>query len=128
MKTLICGSRTINNYSLVKQVINDSGFYITEVVSGGAKGVDSLAEQWAKEHNINVKHFLPNWGKYGKSAGVIRNQQMVDYANVIIAIWDGKSKGTKWTIDYALKQGRLKSYKEIENIKVYYIEKQLKRD
>lgn len=123
MKVLICGSRTINDYNVVKKAIQDSGFYITEVVSGGAKGVDRLGEMWAREHNVRVKQFLPEWNKYGKQAGILRNKEMVDYADAVIAIWDGESKGTKWTIDYACKHGFAISIFEINDVVVFYINK-----
>ena len=105
MKTIIAGSRGINDYSIVRQAILESRFEITEIVSGGAYGVDTLGERYARENNIPIKRFLPDWNKYGKKAGILRNQEMGDYADALIAIWDGKSRGTKFMIDYAKKKG-----------------------
>ena len=105
MKTIIAGSRNIKNISIIYQTVYESGFDITEVVSGTARGVDKLGEQWATENNIPIKRMPANWNLYGKSAGPIRNNEMADYADALIAIWDGKSKGTKWMIDVANKRG-----------------------
>ena len=100
MRVIIAGSRTIEDYDLVKKAIKDSGFDITEVVSGGAIGVDCLGEWWAEENDIPVKEFTAYWHIQGKPAGILRNQQMALYANALIAVWDGKSKGTKHMIEY----------------------------
>src|SRR5688500_4746323 len=104
MKVVVCGSRTVTNYKLVETVINkcieDYGIQVTELVSGAAKGVDTLAETWALKNSVVIKRYPANWDVYGISAGPIRNRQMGDYCDVIIAIWDGKSRGTKNMIDY----------------------------
>lgn len=104
MKTIIAGSRTIIDYNLVVKAIKESGFTITEVVCGLAKGVDSLGEQYAIENNIPVTYFPADWEKLGRSAGPIRNEQMGDYASAVICVWDGKSRGTKHMIHYARKK------------------------
>ena len=98
MKVIIAGSRSINDYALVKQAIEKAAFSITEVVSGGANGVDKLGEKWALENNIPIKQFLPDWNAHGKAAGPIRNSEMVAYSDALIAVYDGISKGTKDTI------------------------------
>ena len=102
MKTIIAGSRTITNYEDVLEAISLVGWDITEVVSGGAKGVDRMGERYAKYYKIPLKRFPANWDKYGKSAGIIRNNDMAKYADALIAIWDLKSKGTKHMIDIAM--------------------------
>ena len=94
MKVIIAGSRTIQNYNLVLNAIKASGFKITEVVSGGAGGVDSMGETWAYAHNVPIKQFPTDWNKYGKSAGYRRNEQMAEYADALILVWDGQSKGS----------------------------------
>jgi hypothetical protein len=113
MKVVIAGSRGITSYDLVRDFIESVEEAhmlpkkdITQVVSGGAPGVDSLGEQWARDNEISVRRFLPDWEKYGKAAGPIRNREMVDYTDAVIAIWDGKSRGTKSTIDYARSKGK----------------------
>lgn len=106
MKTIIAGSRTITDLRLVEAVIEQSGFEITEVVCGGAKGVDDLGRKWAGNGNrIPVKMFPADWITYGRSAGHIRNTQMADYADALIAVWDGSSRGTKHMINTAKKKG-----------------------
>ena len=88
----------------VSRIIRTCGWKITEVVCGGAKGVDSLGKQWAEEHQVPVTMFPANWEKYGKSAGPKRNQEMAEYAEALIAVWDGKSRGTKSMIDLAVER------------------------
>jgi hypothetical protein len=101
MKVIIAGSREITSYVVVQLAVAGSGFDITEVVSGTARGVDQLGELWAFENDIPVKRFPADWKKYGKSAGYKRNQQMAEYADALIAIWDGKSAGTGHMISIA---------------------------
>jgi len=109
MKTIICGSRWINNYFLIDVSIQaaekEKGIKITEIVTGGCSGIDQLAENYAKEHGIRLSIFPANWSKYDLSAGAIRDQQMVDYADALIAIWDSQSRGTQITINMAMKKG-----------------------
>lgn len=105
MKTIIAGSRSIDSLDLIFQAVNQSKFNITTVVSGGARGVDQLGEQWATMNNIPIDIYPANWDKYGKSAGYKRNTIMAINADALIAIWDGESKGTKHMIDLAEKYG-----------------------
>ncbi|MBE6548001.1 MAG: DUF2493 domain-containing protein, partial [Ruminococcaceae bacterium] len=79
---------------------------VTEIVSGGAKGIDTDAETFAKENNIKTTVFLPDYSRYGRGAPILRNYQIVDYADEVLAFWDGKSKGTKSVIDYCKKQDK----------------------
>jgi predicted Rossmann fold nucleotide-binding protein DprA/Smf involved in DNA uptake len=94
MKVIIAGSRSITDYELVKQSVLDSGFEITEVVSGTAKGVDSLGEQYAAENRIPLKRVPADWERYGRAGGPKRNKLMAQYAEGIVLIWDGKSRGS----------------------------------
>ena len=105
MKVIVAGSRTITDYKIVKDAVKESGFNITEVVCGKARGVDLLGETYGKENNISIKYFTPDWKTYGKKAGMIRNKMMGDYSHALIAIWDGKSPGTRGMIKYAEKKG-----------------------
>lgn len=105
MKVIIAGSRGITDYDLVTEAITKSGFEITEVVSGGANGVDKLGEKFAVRNDIPIKVFLADWVKKKASAGIIRNAHMANYAEALIAVWDGKSAGTKNMIDTATKKG-----------------------
>lgn len=97
---LVCGSRSVTNYSLVEGVL--LGYPDASFISGGAIGADSLAERFAREHNKPIVVVPADWSTHGKSAGYIRNQQMIDMGpNMVIAFWDGVSKGTQHTIDLA---------------------------
>ena len=101
MKVAVIGSRGFDNYELVKTAL--SPLKITLLVSGGAKGADSLGERYAKENNIETLIFKPDWEKHGKAAGMIRNTDIVNNAETIIAFWDGESRGTKDSISKAEK-------------------------
>lgn len=103
VKTIIAGSRSINNYQEVYKAIRESGFPITEVVSGGARGVDRLGEVFANAEGIPIKRFEPDWSR-GKGAGFARNWDMAYYADALIAVWDGESSGTQQMIDCARKR------------------------
>lgn len=104
MKVIICGSRTIETYDALLEAIAQADFKITEVVCGLSKGVDALGKRWAKEHNVVAKEFPADWERYGKRAGYLRNKQMVDYADAVIAVTTG-SRGTAITIELAKKKG-----------------------
>lgn len=114
MKTIIAGSRAIKNYNLLKRVmsalddvrgIGGVDEITDEFVSGGADGVDQLGIRYAKETGRLYKVFKPDWDKHGKSAGVKRNEEMAKYADALVYIWDGKSKGTQDMVKRALKHG-----------------------
>lgn len=109
IKVIIAGTRDFNDYALLKKDVDyflqDFNPSKIEIVSGNARGADKLGERYAKEHNLPVKLFPANWDKYGKRAGYLRNQEMANYSDMLIAFWDEKSKGTKHMIDIAKKQG-----------------------
>lgn len=109
MKTIIAGSRDVTSEEEVYRAIDASGFLITEVVSGGARGVDRIGEDWANANLKAVKRFIPDWEREGKRAGYLRNAEMANYAEALIAIWDGKSRGTAHMIATAKTKG-LKVY------------------
>lgn len=100
---MICGSRSIHDVPIGRYIRPTS---CAAIVSGGANGVDTLAEQWAKRNKLEFIAFLPNYRAFGKYAPFKRNEEMVNFSDVIIAFWDGKSHGTKHAIDYAKKLGR----------------------
>lgn len=94
MKVIIAGSRHMpfSRYPLIQQAVDKSGFKITEVVCGMARGADMFGAKWAYENKIPVKKFPANWDEHGKAAGYIRNAEMAQYADAaIIFIWDGSS-------------------------------------
>jgi hypothetical protein len=100
MKVIIAGSRDIPEpYEWVTEAIQESQFAITEVISGYARGIDRAGEQAAEEWGFDLVIFPANWTKHKKTAGYRRNQKMAEYADALIAIWDGKSKGTQHMID-----------------------------
>ncbi len=101
MKVAIIGSRSI--------FATDIGMYISngdEIVSGGAVGIDSCAAEYAKKNGLKLTVFLPQYERYGRAAPIVRNQTIVDYADKVVAFWDGKSKGTLSVIKYAEKTGK----------------------
>ena len=101
MKVAVVGSRSI--------LTTDISMYISdgdEIVSGGAVGVDSCAAEYAKKNGLKLTVFLPQYERYGRAAPIARNKNIVDYADKIIAFWDGKSKGTLSVIKYAEKTGK----------------------
>jgi predicted Rossmann fold nucleotide-binding protein DprA/Smf involved in DNA uptake len=106
MKTLICGSRNITDCGLVETAVTRSGFVVTSVISGGARGVDRLAEEYAKAHGLPITVMVPHWKQLGRGAGVVRTREMIKESSQVIAIWDGYSKGTGNTIETAQKLGR----------------------
>ena len=101
MKIMIAGSRSITDFDLTEYIPEKT----TLIITGGAKGVDTLAEEYADKHKISKLILRPDYKKYGKAAPLLRNEQMVDLADLVIIIWDGKSKGTKHTLKYAEKKG-----------------------
>lgn len=106
MKVAIIGGRDFKNYDLVIETLKPFLEKITEVVSGGAMGADLLGEKWANEHNKKTLIFLPNWEKYGKSAGYVRNIDIISNADEVFAFWDGKSRGTQHSINIARKENK----------------------
>lgn len=94
----IVGSRTIEDDKFVNRILNCYKFMFgkpKKVISGGAKGIDTIGENWAKENNIETQIFIPDWDKYGKKAGFIRNEDIIKNCDICLAIWDGGSNGTK---------------------------------
>lgn len=106
MRVIIAGSRSFNDYDFLKQNILQLNLDITEIVCGEARGADSLGRRFAIENNIPIKSFPAEWNTYGKSAGMIRNHQMGDYADYLIAFWDTKSRGTLDMINYMQQLGK----------------------
>lgn len=110
MKIIIAGSRDVTQYETVRQAVIKSGYWkefgkSIEVVSGAARGVDRLGEEFARRNGLIVHRMPADWKAHGKAAGHIRNRKMGDFAKAhegrLLAIWDGKSPGTKGMINYA---------------------------
>ena len=101
---LICGSRSINQLNISRYIKNIGK--IQKIVTGGCRGVDTIADSWAKANNLETIVYKPNYKVYGKRAPLVRDEEMVEFADVVIAFYDGKSKGTLYTVNYAKKIGR----------------------
>lgn len=105
MKLAVVGSRTFNKRSLLVRVITQLG-RPELIISGGARGADALAKQYAIDLDIPYLEFPANWDLYGKSAGYKRNVQIVEACDQVLAFWDGLSKGTEHTVNLAKKLGK----------------------
>ncbi len=120
MKVIIAGSRTITSMTDLEKAIEltnlNTSIRITTLICGMARGVDTLAYNWAKKQGIPIEEYPANWNLYGKSAGYKRNVQMAENAEALIALWDGVSKGTKHMIDIAKER----------NLIVYIVDKSKK--
>lgn len=99
MNVAIIGSRNLN------PKINLT-FTPTSIISGGAKGVDQAAKHYARANNIVFVEYLPDYKKHGRGAPLIRNKQIIDEADRVVAFWDGKSRGTLFGIEYAKKRNK----------------------
>jgi hypothetical protein len=97
----VAGGRDFSDYTLLKKILDNifSNRKIDLIQTGDAYGADSLAIRYARERKIKYKIFIPDWNKYGKAAGIIRNEDIIKNADKVVCFWDGKSKGTKNTID-----------------------------
>lgn len=105
MRIVVVGSREYPNMAEVVQFIFEQD-RDTVIISGGAAGVDTVAIHEARRHRMPYEVYPANWSRHGRSAGAVRNREMVDKADEVVAFWDGKSRGTKITIDYAKAQGK----------------------
>lgn len=108
MRLLIAGSRGFDRYDLMRSALDRllEGAEVDCVVSGGARGADSLGERWATEHGLRIERHLPDWETYGRSAGIRRNRQMCVSADILVAFWDGESRGTAFTIGFMRSLGK----------------------
>lgn len=102
MKVAIIGSRTLKIDNLAEYLPTNTA----EIVSGGAKGIDLCAKQYALEENLKYTEFLPQYDLYRRNAPLKRNIKIIEYADFVIAFWDGKSRGTKFVIDTCEKLGK----------------------
>ena len=102
MKVAVIGSRNL--------AVENIGDYLPEgcdeIVSGGARGVDECGARLADKMGIPLTEFLPDYSKYGRAAPIVRNKQIVEYSDMVIAFWNGSSRGTKFSVDYAKKIGK----------------------
>ena len=102
MKLLISGSRSIKTFDISEHITFD----VDLIICGGADGVDRIAEQYADDNRISKLVLKPQYKLYGKAAPIKRNELMVDIADKILVVWDGASKGSEFTVRYAIKKGK----------------------
>lgn len=102
MKIAVIGSRNLRVADLARYLPEN----VTEIVSGGAKGIDTCARKYAQEKGLALTEFLPDYKKYGSWAPLKRNLDIIEYADIVIAFWDGISKGTKYVIENCKKKGK----------------------
>ncbi len=102
MKLLIVGSRSITDFDLSPYIHED----VDTIISGGAGGIDSLAEAYADSHRLSKYILRPRYDLYGRAAPLKRNEQMVDMADAVLVVWDGHSKGTQYTVKYTKKMNK----------------------
>ena len=108
-KLIVAGGRDFSDYTLLSEKLNNVRSVLwehniaddLEIVCGKARGADTLGETWAKKNHVGVKYFPADWDEYGKSAGYRRNGDMANYADALIAFWDGESRGTAHMINLA---------------------------
>ena len=117
LRIIIAGSRDFNDYELLKksaiEIITKKTMLpdLTRIISGGARGADTLGERFANEMGLEISRFIPDWDGLGKRAGYVRNAEMAKFAveddndGMLIAFWDGQSRGTKHMIDLAKRYG-----------------------
>ncbi len=105
MKLAVIGSRSFSDKQLLFSIL--SGINNIElIISGGAKGADQMAEEFAKQHNIDTLIFKPDYNQFGRGAPLIRNKHIVNSSELIVAFWDGKSRGTKNALEHTQKSGK----------------------
>lgn len=114
VRTILAGSRSIEDFEHMDAAVRESGFKISLVISGGAEGGDRLGQIWANRNGVRWVRFLPDWyvrGRFDRGAGKKRNIRMIDEggAEALVAVWDGMSGGTAHMIATALTRG-LKIY------------------
>ena len=98
------GSRSFNDYALMSQTLNKH--FIYQIVSGGARGADSLGADYANEKNIPLLEFIPDFDKYGKKAPMIRNKDIIRASDIVVAFWDNISPGTRHALEFAKTLGK----------------------
>ena len=103
MKLLIAGSRSIVDFDIAPHIPDG----VDLIISGGAKGIDTLAEQYADMCGIEKLIIRPQYELFGRAAPIKRNEEMVNICDAVLAVWDGKSKGTRHTLNYARKKEKI---------------------
>lgn len=115
MRTIIAGSRTATNYDILPRAIAAMPWKPTVIISGSARGADVLGERWATENGIPLLRMPADWKTHGVRAGYLRNIEMAEKADALLALWDGKSPGTAHMIEIAKRKGLLVSVWRIDS-------------
>lgn len=102
MKIAIIGSRNLKVNNLERYLPEGT----TEIVSGGARGIDTYAREYALAHRLKLTEFLPDYERYGRRAPLVRNDEIIAYSDEVVAFWDGQSRGTKYVIDHCKKANK----------------------
>ena len=102
MKLLVAGSRSIKKYDLEKLVPKQT----TLIITGGAEGVDAIAEEYADKKRLSKLVLRPRYSLYGRGAPLKRNEEMLEFCDAALVIWDGRSRGSRYTIEQAKKMGK----------------------
>ena len=102
MKLLIVGSRSIKSFDLAPHIPDG----VDTIISGGAEGIDRLAEEYADLHRLSKIILRPRYELYGRAAPLMRNEKMVDAADAVLIVWDGTSRGARYTLEYAKKKNK----------------------
>ena len=110
MRLFVAGSRSIDDFDLSDHIPAD----VELIITGGARGIDALAEAYADSHRISKLILRPQYQRYGRAAPLKRNEKMVELADAVLVIWDGRSHGAKHTIEYAKKQNKPLTVLKIE--------------
>ena len=105
MKVAVIGSRSFADYGLLCRTL-DAIPELSTIVSGGAPGADSLGERYSDERGLAKQIYRPDWARYGRGAGKVRNKTIVDASDLVVAFWDGASTGTRHALDYAKQRGK----------------------
>lgn len=108
-RVVVAGSRSFRDkkllFSKLDFLLQNQGPEEIEIVSGMAKGADTMGEEYARSRGLKIKQFPAEWDKFGKGAGYRRNEQMAAYADALVAFWDGHSPGTRHMISICKKKG-----------------------
>lgn len=131
MRVCIVGSRNFESYPILEHIVStyfiEKRINVTEIVSGGARGADSLAEKFAFQYKIPFNLFVAQWEELGKSASVMRNKEMAKYSDIFIIFWDGFSKGTNNMINEVKKLRKTYVIYNFNGDKIYEYDESVER-
>jgi hypothetical protein len=112
VRVIIAGSRSITDAALLEEAVSESGFEVSVILCGEARGVDQLGRQWAEGRGIATESYPPEWARYGRAAGQKRNADRAARADALVLLWDGSSRGSANMLRQARKRG-LRVYERV---------------